>query len=48
MYSEKPKLRTMTGHEISGASLDTDAEIHYFVTKEKLRQPHQHKEHFTA
>lgn len=38
----------MAGHEISGTSLDTNAEIHYSVTKEKLRQPHQHKEHFTA
>lgn len=47
-YSEKLKLQTMAGHDISGISSDTDAEIHYFVSKKRLRQPHQHKKHFTA
>lgn len=47
-YSEKLKLQTVAGHDISGTSSDTDTEIHYFVTKKRLRQPHQQKEYFTV
>lgn len=46
--SEKLKLWTTSGQEISGMSSDTDAKIHHFVSKGKWRQFHQCKEHFTA